>query len=258
MIKSKNKTSSEVTRKDQKKKTKQPIVLEPSLPSPISQELLSDQSRVQLKSYHDAAEPYKYIVLSPLCNNERMRLVHEEAKNNMTATFKETDLFKVYQTGDLATIDSSDPVKQKQYRHLLSLRDSIYSKDFRDFISQVMGCDDLTDRVDCSANAYTQGCHLLCHDDVIGTRRISYIIYLTDPDDPWEESEGGALELYPLDRLASSRAVVSTGQQQGIPTPAPTKLILPRFNTMALFKVQPGRSYHSVQEVVVEELKYFF
>jgi Rps23 Pro-64 3,4-dihydroxylase Tpa1-like proline 4-hydroxylase len=33
-------------------------------------------------------------------------------------------------------------------------------------------------------DAYTS-CHLLCHDDVIGTRCVSYIIYLTDPDDEW-------------------------------------------------------------------------
>ena len=45
------------------------------------------------------------------------------------------------------------------------------------------------------------GCHLLCHDDVIGTRRVSYIIYLTDPDDEWEEKDGGALELYPIDTV---------------------------------------------------------
>jgi hypothetical protein len=28
-------------------------------------------------------------------------------------------------------------------------------------------------------------------------RRVSYIIYLTDPDEPWREEDGGALELYP-------------------------------------------------------------
>lgn len=36
------------------------------------------------------------------------------------------------------------------------------------------------------------------HDDVIGTRAVSFIIYLTDPDEPWRAEEGGALELYPL------------------------------------------------------------
>ena len=53
-----------------------------------------------------------------------------------------------------------------------------------------------------SASSHTHaGCHLLCHDDVIGTRRVSYIVYLTDPDDPWVKEDGGALELYALDEV---------------------------------------------------------
>jgi Rps23 Pro-64 3,4-dihydroxylase Tpa1-like proline 4-hydroxylase len=56
----------------------------------------------------------------------------------------------------------------------------------------------LIDKVDCSSNCYTRGCHLLCHDDVISTRRVSYILYLTDPDETWNSEDGGALELYPL------------------------------------------------------------
>ena len=48
------------------------------------------------------------------------------------------------------------------------------------------------------------GCHLLCHDDVIGTRRVSYIIYLTDPDDEWRDEDGGALELYPIDQVRAA------------------------------------------------------
>ena len=53
-----------------------------------------------------------------------------------------------------------------------------------------------------SASPHTHaGCHLLCHDDVIGTRRVSYIVYLTDPDDPWVKEDGGALELYALDEV---------------------------------------------------------
>lgn len=42
-------------------------------------------------------------------------------------------------------------------QQLLSLKKAIYSLEFRQFISAVTGCDELTDRVDCSANAYTTG-----------------------------------------------------------------------------------------------------
>lgn len=27
---------------------------------------------------------------------------------------------------------------------------------------------------------------------------VSFIIYLTDPDETWEEADGGSLEIYPL------------------------------------------------------------
>ena len=39
------------------------------------------------------------------------------------------------------------------------------------------------------------------------------------------------------------------GGDQGVPGVNPTVNILPKFNTMAVFSVQPGRSYHSVQVI---------
>ena len=54
----------------------------------------------------------------------------------------------------------------------------------------------LTTKVDCAVNVHSNGCHLLCHDDVIGTRRVSYIVYLTDELPVWGEEDGGMLELY--------------------------------------------------------------
>ncbi len=39
------------------------------------------------------------------------------------------------------------------------------------FVREVTGCGELADKTDTSCNIYAQGGHLLCHDDVIGTRR---------------------------------------------------------------------------------------
>lgn len=61
----------------------------------------------------------------------------------------------MYQTGELGCIDEDNPKMQQ----LLALRTALYSEEFRKFISAVTGCDELTDRVDCSANAYVQGEH---------------------------------------------------------------------------------------------------
>jgi Rps23 Pro-64 3,4-dihydroxylase Tpa1-like proline 4-hydroxylase len=118
---------------------------------------------------------------------------------------------------------------------------------------------------------------------------VSYIIYLTDPDDEWCQEDGGALELYPIDQVRVFAVVTYRGRNaltehystllcstvlyysyfiyilysimkgsminngeenggnQGVPAVAPTVSILPKFNSMAVFTVQPGRSYHSVQ-----------
>lgn len=89
-----------------------------------------------------------------------------------------------------------------------------------------------------SVNSYKTGCHLLNHDDVIGSRRVSYILYMPLPQDKeWDEAWGGALELYP----------VENGELQ----PLPSKKVLPSWNQFIFFEVQPGRSFHSVEEVVV-------
>lgn len=71
-------------------------------------------------------------------------------------------------------------------------------------------------------NSYKEGCHLLNHDDVIGTRMVSYILYMPLPlDEPWKPEWGGALELYPT---------VVNGL--GIPEPEaiPSKIIAPSWN----------------------------
>ena len=147
------------------------------LPSPLKPELFCEASIKSLKKYHENSQPYTHLVLDSLCIESRMVKVQHEAKHNLTANYKETDLFKVYQTGELGNFDSSDKTIASQFPELLSLRDAIYSKEFREFISEVMGLDDLTERVDCSCNAYTQGCHLICHDDGNQALQHSHVVH---------------------------------------------------------------------------------
>ena len=195
---------------------------------------------------YNKSTPYPHINLQPLCNEQLFQNVRDEIVGNLKTKYKETDLFKLYQTTDLANIDSSQPELSKKLPSLLKLRNALYSKEFREFVSKVTGCPELTDRVDMAASAYSDGCHLLCHDDVIGTRAVSYIIYFVDKD--WTAEDGGALELYPL--IPSSTVTnEQSGLPQGIPEPMPAKKIVPMWNSMAMFNVQPGRSYHSVEEV---------
>jgi len=90
-------------------------------------------------------------------------------------------------------------------------------------------------------NVYTPGCHLLTHDDVIGSRRVSYILYLCgSEEEPWKPEWGGALRLYPTE-LADDGTKVPMAEWSRVCPPA--------WNQLALFEVVPGESFHDVEEV---------
>jgi Rps23 Pro-64 3,4-dihydroxylase Tpa1-like proline 4-hydroxylase len=209
----------------------------------IRPSLLADpSSRQELAASYKAAGPYPHCVIPEICNPDMLRRVREEIINNIEATYKETDLFKMLQTGDLANMDKLDSESAAKLPTVRALRDAIYSTEFRQFITDITGCGDLSDVTDCACNIHPMGGHLLCHDDVIGDRLISYIVYLTDPEDPWTAEDGGALELYPEKK-----------DTPNTPDVVPTATALPVWNTMAMFQVLPGRSFHSIQEIYTSE-----
>ncbi|CZT00410.1 related to component of NuA3 histone acetyltransferase complex [Rhynchosporium agropyri] len=195
------------------------------------------------KGYADS-EPYKHSVINSLINDDLLRSVRHEIKENVQFAPKETDIYKIHQSGDLANLDGLDDGALEKLPSLLRLRDAMYSSKFRKYVSTITGSGELSGRkTDMAINVYTPGCHLLCHDDVIGSRRISYILYLTDPDIPWNEEWGGALRLFPT----------TTHEDDGVktitPTPDTTKSIPPAWNQLSFFAVQPGLSFHDVEEV---------
>lgn len=168
---------------------------------------------------------------------------------NLSFTPKETDIYKIHQSGDLANLDGLDDSSLKLLPSLLNLRDAMYSSDFREYLSKITASGPLSGKkTDMAINVYTPGCHLLCHDDVIGSRRVSYILYLTDPDEPWKEDWGGALRLYPTETYPEDN-----GEVTKVPSPDYSVSIPPAFNQLSFFAVQPGESYHDVQEVYAEE-----
>ncbi|KAI5209133.1 hypothetical protein E4T39_01036 [Aureobasidium subglaciale] len=189
--------------------------------------------------------PYLHTVVSGLINDKLLRSVRREIIDNVHFTPKETDIYKIHQSGDLANLSGLDPSALKLLPSLLTLRDSLYSPEFRAWVSEVSGAGPLSGKkTDMAVNVYAPGCHLLCHDDVIGTRRVSYILYLTDPDTPWQANWGGALRLYPTEEKTDSN-----GNKVRVPHHDFTKVIPPAWNQLSFFTVQPGQSFHDVEEV---------
>ncbi|KAF7720545.1 hypothetical protein EC973_007594 [Apophysomyces ossiformis] len=202
--------------------------------------LLEEETVEKLKNAFKISKPYLHCRIDKLVNDDLLRAVRKEIWDNLHFTLKETDIYKVNQTGDLANLDGLPSDELAKLSSLFELRNAIYSQDFRDFISEVTGCGKLSgSKMDMSINSYNEGCHLLNHDDVIGTRRVSYILYLTDPEETWDPAYGGALELYPV-------------IEKGTPAVEPTVIIPPQWNQFVMFTVQPGHSFHSVEEVVPE------
>ncbi|RSM12960.1 hypothetical protein CDV31_006061 [Fusarium ambrosium] len=189
--------------------------------------------------------PYKHAVINGLVNDELLRSVRAEIKANVEFTPKETDIYKIHQSGDLANLDGLDDESLSKLPSLLKLRDAIYSESFRDYVSHITACGPLSGRkTDMAINIYTPGCYLLCHDDVIGSRRVSYILYLVDPDNSWKPEWGGALRLFPIQELKDK-----DGEVAKTPLPDVTKVIPPAWNQLSFFAVQPGESFHDVEEV---------
>ena len=171
--------------------------------------------------------------------------MRSEIQGSLSFTPKETDIYKIHQSGDLANLDGLDDASLRLLPSLKRLRDALYSREFREYLCKVTGSSFVSGKkTDMAINVYTPGCHLLCHDDVIGSRRISYILYLTDPDTPWKEEWGGALRLYPTEQLRNKEDEIVL-----VPKPDHTRSIPPAFNQLSFFAVQPGRSFHDVEEV---------
>ncbi|KAF2750978.1 hypothetical protein M011DRAFT_492315 [Sporormia fimetaria CBS 119925] len=196
-------------------------------------------------SAYAASQPYKHAVIQDLVNDQLLRNVRNEIREHISFTPKETDIYKIHQSGDLANLDGLDDAALKRLPSLLTLRDSLYSSAFRKYLSFITGSGPLSGvKTDMAVNVYTPGCHLLCHDDVIGSRRVSWILYLLDPDIPWKPEWGGALRLYPTKKLTTS-----SGDEVLIPQPDFSLSIPPAWNQLSFFTVQPGESFHDVEEV---------
>ncbi|CDM33172.1 hypothetical protein DTO013E5_5647 [Penicillium roqueforti] len=196
-------------------------------------------------SEYAKSSPYLHGVIHPLIEPTLLRSVRNEIETQVSFTEKETDIYKIFQSGDLANLDGLDDSSLSKLPSLLKLRDAIYSARFREYLSSVTGSGKLSgQKTDMAINVYTEGCHLLCHDDVIGSRRVSYILYLTDPDTPWQAEWGGALRLFPTTTKKDAK-----GEDVKIPSPDYSLSIPPAFNQLSFFTVQPGESFHDVEEV---------
>ncbi|KAL9619558.1 MAG: hypothetical protein Q9160_005834 [Pyrenula sp. 1 TL-2023] len=219
----------------------------PSIESRFKSGLFSPPTIQHYTKAYASSQPYHHGVIPSLISSDLLRNVRSEITTHLSFTPKETDIYKIHQSGDLANLSGLDSSSLLKLPSLLSLRDALYSPQFRDFLSHVTGCGALSgQKTDMAINVYTPGSYLLCHDDVIGSRRVSYILYLTDPDEgrEWQTEWGGALRLYP-----TKEKTTKSGDKTQVPSPDFSVSIPPSFGQLSFFEVRPGESFHDVEEV---------
>ena len=196
---------------------------------------------------YKSSQPFPHAVIPSLIDPPLLKSVREEITTHISFTLKETDIYRIHQSGDLANLSNLDSDSLSHLPSLLKLRDALYSDDFRFYLSTITGAGKLSGKkTDMAVNVYTPGSYLLCHDDVIGSRRVSYILYLTDPDPSkaWQAEWGGGLRLYPTETKINEK-----GEEVKVPLSEHTVTIPPSFGQLSFFAVRPGESFHDVEEV---------
>jgi len=74
-----------------------------TISSPLSKELVNQINKIS--TTYSTTLPYPHCVLSNITDPPFCRSVIKELKENLTATYKESDLFKFYQTLDLGNLE---------------------------------------------------------------------------------------------------------------------------------------------------------
>ncbi|OCT47929.1 PKHD-type hydroxylase TPA1 [Cladophialophora carrionii] len=216
-----------------------------NIQSAFRSDLFDEETRESFRKGYQQAKPYPHAVVRSLIEDSLLRSVRQEITTHIHFTLKETDIYRIHQSGDLANLSHLDAESLKHLPSLVRLRDALYSAEFREWVAAVTGAGKVSGmKTDMAVNVYTPGSYLLCHDDVIGSRRVSYILYLTDPEHPWQPEWGGGLRLYPTDTKKNRQ-----GEDIQVPRADHSLNIPPSFGQLSFFAVRPGESYHDVEEV---------
>lgn len=76
-------------------------------------------------------------MIQNLVDDTLLRSVRNEIRENISFTPKETDIYKIHQSGDLANLDGLDDSSLRRLPSLLTLRDALYSSAFRKYVSTI-------------------------------------------------------------------------------------------------------------------------
>lgn len=161
--------------------------------------------------------PFSHIIIRDFLDAETLDQVSESLFNQQFSE-KKADLFHFFQTNDLKPV-IPDFIQQ------------LFEK-LAPFLEETFHVPLSRKTIDIQGSIYSDGHHLLCHDDQLDSRAVAFMLYLTDID------AGGQLRLY--------------AQKDNIPNPNSYKDIAPQENTLVCFLVGE-KSFHEVKEVIADQ-----
>ncbi|RMG42233.1 MAG: hypothetical protein D6732_01480 [Methanobacteriota archaeon] len=191
----------------------------------VNKEYLNEGAMQKLHEDFKEASPFKHLEIDNFFH-ENILLEVIDALQDEHFERKDSDLFQFLQTDDLENSNS---------KFLRDFKKFLMSEDFMIWMETVSGLRLKRNKVDLTANLYSDTDYLLCHDDQIPGRKIAFIIYLSD----LEQKEGGTLNFFDCVGDRPARIV---------------KSIRPEFNKFVFFEVTP-HSFHEVDEVVGETFR---
>jgi periplasmic divalent cation tolerance protein len=216
--------------------------------TPINAAVVSPANGLALREQYAATKPFPLMRMKDMFSNAFLEDVYDALATKATFEPRANDLYLFMQSEDLRSIGERESV-------IKQLAELLYCEQMLGFLRGVTGIE-LNNQVDMSATFYTNGSHLLTHDDRESTRRVAFILYLTPkvsawfcvegraahrPSKGWSETDGGHLRCYYSD--PNSR----------MPDPHRYTQFLPEWSTFAFFSVS-AQSFHSVQEVTTEKI----
>ncbi|CAD6447779.1 65b6fd91-16c8-49d5-8d9c-0d80abfcb06c [Sclerotinia trifoliorum] len=210
--------------------------------------LLDPENVMSIQETSQDNWPFPHIIIQDAIKDSFLRQVRDEINGNLPFKFDENNVYRIQRSTNLANISNPEEFQLGLLPGLIQLRDALYSFKFRKWVSRITAVGPLSGtKSSMAVNLYTPGGHLLVHDDCnpnSKNRRVSYILYLTDPDNPWQLEWGGGLRLY-----ASEPKRNANGHDVKLTLPQWSKNIQPCFNQLIFFAIQPGGTYHEVEEV---------
>ena len=105
-----------------RRKTTSPLCCQVHKTNGTLNPLLFQEEFVEKKNNeYETSQPYQHILLKDVCDDRFLSQVLRELETHVTLSFKETDLFKVLQSVDLASLDTAEG--RKKCTNLTKLRD---------------------------------------------------------------------------------------------------------------------------------------